>query len=486
MSESRMAPLMTDQPHTSEHLETGHLGRGQLVSLSLASFIPAVGMALVPVLLFSSAGMTSWLSALLGATAVIFVGLSVTRFARRFIASGSLYSYIGEVFGLWAQRLMAAALLAGFLAQVAGISGIVGIFVGSFLASLGLTAALGPWPQIAIYIVAACIAASIAYRGLDTSVRVAVTLAVLSVPLMMLITVASAAHTGLMLEQQLDFGAWSLSGTLQGMASGAAFLVAFESCSSLAAETKDAKRNVPLAVMAVPVVLGALYMVCTVLQIPGLAAASSLLEAGVSPPAALAIQSGLGDQVAIATDAVLAVATFGALIGFINYGARFAMTLGADRLLPKALASVHPRFHSPHIAIIVLTLLGVGGMSVLALIVGDVLAAYNAIATLLVYEWVLPYLLITAGAIVLIVREGGFRPGPIIASALGGIGMGWIFINGLINPPPAPYDSMSWVTFIAIGVLLAVITISRGKKWTGPSRTRPPQQATANETVQKL
>jgi hypothetical protein len=45
--------------------------------------------------------------------------------------------------------------------------------------------------------------------------------------------------------------------------------------------------------------------------------------------------------------------------------------------------------------------------------------------------------------IVLIVREGGFHPGPIVVSALCGIGMEWIFINGLINPPPAPNDSMS-------------------------------------------
>ncbi len=92
-------PTPGGDPTTEAHLETGRLGRASLVSLSLASFFPAVGIALVPLLVFSTAGTNAWQASLLSTIAVVCVGRAVTAFARRYVATGSLYSYIGEVFG---------------------------------------------------------------------------------------------------------------------------------------------------------------------------------------------------------------------------------------------------------------------------------------------------------------------------------------------------------------------------------------------------
>lgn len=445
------------------HLETGHLGRTQLVSLTVASYIPAVGMALVPLLLFLPGGKTAWASALLTALAVICVGLSVISFARRYVGTGSLYSYIGEVFGPWAQKLTAAALVIGMVTQVAGIGAIVGQFTGSFLSGLGMDGALGLTPQIAILVLAIGIAAAVAFRGLDTSVRVAVTLAAMSIPLVLLITVASAAHTGLQLDQQFDFGEFSLTGTMQGVAAGGAFLVGFESCAALAAETKDPKRNVPIAVMAVPVLLGALYLVCTFLQIPGLLASSALLAEGVSAPAALAALSGLAPWIGTVTDLILAIASFGALIAFMNYGSRLVMTLGADGLLPARTAAVHHRYHSPYVSIVLLAVLGAATMSTLILFTGDIFTGYYLNATLVVYSWVLPYLLITAGAIKLARKTKGFVV-MVIVSVIGFAGMAWLYVSSLLYPPPAPLDSVTWVAPVAILLVVALFQVSGRRK----------------------
>ncbi|MDV6286607.1 APC family permease [Rhodococcus jostii] len=447
-------------PEEPKDLQTGHLGRTQLISLSLASFVPAVGMALVPMLMFSAAGVQAWPSALLSMFAVICVGVAVISFARRFVASGSLYSYIGEAFGPWARYLTAAGLFTGFVVQVAAIAGIIGIFTGSFLTSLGIDNALELGPQSIIYVGAIGIGAFVAIRGLDTSVRVAVALAFVSIPLMVLITIASGVHTGLDLSEQLDFSSFSLNGTLQGVAGGAAFLVGFESCTSLAAETRDPKRNVPLAVMSVPVLLGVVYLGCTIIQTPGLAAASDALSDGVSPPAALAVEAGLPSAVATATDLVLAIATFASMIGFLNYGARFAMTLGLDGLLPARSSAIHSRYHSPYIAIGILSVAGFLLMSSLVLVSGTVTTAYNAIATLCVYAWIPPYLLIAAGAIALSLKQGRFSLKIAGAAVLGGVAMGWVYINGIINPPPAPLDAMSWVVVVVIVLMLAIFGLT--------------------------
>jgi len=112
--------------------------------------------------------------------------------------------------------------------------------------------------------------AAIAYCGVETSVRVAVTLAGVSVPVVLLITIASANYTHLHLGSQFHLATGNLSGIFLGVATGSAWLVAFESCAAMAVATKDPQRNVPLAVMAIPVVLGLLYISCTVADVPGL------------------------------------------------------------------------------------------------------------------------------------------------------------------------------------------------------------------------
>ncbi|MFI8975035.1 APC family permease [Nocardia asteroides] len=449
--------------HTDDgsHLESGQLSKRALVSLSLASFFPAVSIALVPFLVFSTAGVMAWQSSLLATVAIVCIGRAVVEFARRYVATGSLYSYIGEVFGPWSRYLTGAALLGGFIVAIGSLTSVTGIFVGSFLYSRGLDNAMNAGPQIIVFACALLFAVAIAFRGLDTSVSIAVALAVLALPLVVIITISSARHTGLDLGEQFSTSGFDIGHTLQGIAVGAAFLIAFESCAALASETRDPRRNVPTAVMAVPVILGGIFPIVTVLQVPGLAAASDQLAAGVSAPAALAVQAGLGTWVATASDLVLALASLASLIGFVNYGARFALTLAEDGLLPASITRVHPRHHSPVVAIAAMAVAGFVLMSGLITWTGDIVSAYAPTATLLVYLWVLPYLLIAAGAIVLTVRARQFRPGLWLAATVGALAMAWTYVNGFLNPAPSPTDSMVWVTILVIVVLLAVFAVNK-------------------------
>ncbi|MEU0265143.1 APC family permease [Nocardioides sp. NPDC006303] len=443
--------------HEVQGLDSGHLTRNQIVGLALASYIPAVGLASVPVLLLGTAGNGSWLGALIAAVATALVGVAIITFARRFVVTGSLYSYIAYAFGPWARALMGAGLLLGYIAQVGAIAFLVGLFGGSFLLSIGVSSGLDVGVQMVIYTISVLIAATIAYRGLDTSVRVAIGLAVISVPLMLLITVAVALKTGVDLSSQLSVEGATSSGIFQGVAAGAAFLVGFESCAALAAETRDPKRSVPIAVMSIPVVLGITYVLATLLQVPGLTAAGDALAAGTSPAAALAGEAGLGTNVAKATDLVLAVATFAALIGFVNFGSRFVATLAADGLLPRWSARTHPRFQSPSNAIVLISVLGLGAILLLvALNTDDIFSVYYSVATIIVYFWVVPYLLICAGAIKLLLGERRLTPVVCVSAAVGAAAMGWLYVNGIVNPPAAPVDAMSWVALIAVAALFVV------------------------------
>jgi amino acid transporter len=448
-------PTDAGQHHEAVGLETGHLKSAQIIALALTSQTPAVALATVPFLLVLTAGNGSWLGALIIAVTTACIGVSVITFARRYVGTGSVYSYMPHVFGAWGRLLVGATLTVGFVALIAGVLLLTGIFAGSFLVTIGLSSGLSAGVIAITSTGAIVIAAALAYRGLDASVRTAVVLTLMTVPIIVLITLAIAMHTGLDLNDQLHLHGASVGGIFQGVAAGAVFVVAFESSAALAAETKAPKRNVPLAVMSIPVVLGAAYLLATLLQVPGLTAATEAINAGLSPAAALAEQAELGDVVVKSIDLVLAVANLASLIAFVNYGSRFVATLATDGLLPSAVAKVHSRFRSPTIAVIVLAAAAQGCLLLLIwLYPNDLLTkVFPSLSTLTVYTWVVPWVLICIGSIVLLVRERRVRPLPVLTALIGAGATLWIYVNAIVNPPPSPVDEMTYVFLVAAGVI---------------------------------
>jgi amino acid transporter len=469
--------------HEAGGLERSHLGAGQITALAIASQTPAVALATVPFLLVVTAGNGSWLGALLAALVTACVGIAVIVFARRYVVTGSLYSYASHVFRPWARLLIGACLLAGYVALLAGVLLLTGTYAGSFLIASGVASGLGPVLMTLLTTAALLVSAGFAYRGLDSSIRTAVILTVVTVPLVLLITVAVAMKTGLHLQEQLTLAGSSASGIFQGIAAATVFLVAFESSAALAAETRDPRHSVPRAVMSVPVVLGVAYLVVTFLQVPGLIATSAVISAGMSPPAALAIEAGLGTTIATATDLVLAIANLSSIIAFLNYGSRFVATLATDGLLPAPLARVHARFKSPTVAVISLAAAAQCSLLLLTwLYPNDLMTkVFPALSTLTVYLWVVPWILTCIGAVILVARQRSRVVGTAFAAFIGVVGMGWIYVNGIINAPPAPADAMSYVFLVVGGLGLLIFAIldrrrrvSANREATTSSRELPP------------
>ena len=45
----------------------------------------------------------------------------------------------------------------------------------------------------------------------------------------------------------------------------------------------------------------------------------------------------------------------------------------------------------------------------------------------------------------------------LLTSLVGSAAMAWLYINGFVNPPPAPADAMSWVFVAATVVACALL-----------------------------
>ncbi len=146
-------------------------------------------------------------------------------------------------------------------------------------------------------------------------------------------------------------------GATGGMAGFMAALVAalwaydgWNDLNMVSGEIRHPERNIPIALIAGVAAVGLLYMLVN-------AAVQYVLPAGTiaaSPrPASDATAAALGALGAGIVSIGMAVSMLVAMNGTVMSGARMPFAMARDRYFFSALAQVHPRFHTPSVAIIV-------------------------------------------------------------------------------------------------------------------------------------
>ena len=120
-------------------------------------------------------------------------------------------------------------------------------------------------------------------------------------------------------------------------------------------EVADPQKNIPRALLLGTVAVGLLYLLTNLAYFYILPAAEVAASDRVAGDVARRLFGPWGGG-AVALAAMISI--FGALNGSILSGARVPFAMARDGLLFSQLAAVHPRFHSPHVAVVVQTLVG--------------------------------------------------------------------------------------------------------------------------------
>ena len=145
---------------------------------------------------------------------------------------------------------------------------------------------------------------------------------------------------------------WSLGSLSQAGVALVASLWAYkgwELVTFVAGEVKDPQRNLPLGlllgiVMILVLYIGANLAYLWVLPIEAIASSKRI--------AADAMQAGVGESAATIIAGVVLVSITGAMNGNILTAPRLFFAMAQDGLFFKRVASVHPRFMTPHVAIL--------------------------------------------------------------------------------------------------------------------------------------
>jgi amino acid transporter len=130
----------------------------------------------------------------------------------------------------------------------------------------------------------------------------------------------------------------------------------FADVSFVAGEVRDPQRTLPRAIVGGTIAIVAIYLAanCAYLFVAPIEriAQSRLIAADTMQ----AIFGGIG---AAAVSIVVMISTLGALIAIVLTSPRIFFAMAEDRLIFTTLARVHPRYHTPHVAIGLAAALGV-------------------------------------------------------------------------------------------------------------------------------
>lgn len=302
-----------------------------------------------------------WLMLLLwtGGGALTLCGaLSIAELAAALPVNGGYYTYIREAWGRRVAFLFGWAQLV--LIRAAALGGVALVFGEYFLRALGVDPlAHGPLVRLAAALAIACASAAniVAVNAGAALVNASST--------------AKFAALGVLVTSALMFGG-AYGGTFGHLAStpGTSITVGgaglglvsvlwaydgFADVSLVAGEVTEPHRTLPRAIVAGTLAITSIYVLANLAYLFVLPAAAI----GRSPlVAADAMSAIFGQTGATLVSLLVAISTFGSLNGQMLAAPRVYFTMAEDGLLWAPLASVHARFQTPYVAILLATGLG--------------------------------------------------------------------------------------------------------------------------------
>lgn len=301
------------------------------------------------------AGIFAWpatIAAQLGAAswvAYVICGLAMCLFVTSFALAGSrvsltggLYAYVEVAFGRY------IGFLAGvlyFLTAILAISGIVELIassVGSFVPIL--SASLGK-PVVILLVLAFLVAINI--RGVRTGARAVEALTIVKLAPLLIFVFAGLFFLH---PHALAWPGWPHGDVLGRSVLQLLFaFVGIEVALVPSGEIKNPSRTVPRSIFTA---LGITTLLYIMIQLVALGVMGNELGRYGDTALAEAAARFLGNAGRLLMLIGLAVSAFGWVASDILSSPRIVYAFGRDRFLPSFFGRIHPRFHTPHVAIV--------------------------------------------------------------------------------------------------------------------------------------
>ncbi len=358
-------PAASTRPDLSRDLGVSH------ASAVVVGTIIGSGIFLVPAEMMQAVGSARlvYLAWIVGGLLSFFGALTYAELGAMKPQAGGEYVYVRDGYGplagfLYGWTWFVIAKPASVATVVTGLVRILGTFpVFSFFSANLISAPIAvTWGQI-VAIAAAILISFLNYLGIKKAGEFQLVFTLLKVAIILGIVVVCFSGAGNVAGRGWSNFAGTFAGAKGGVAGFMAALVAalwaydgWNDLNMVAGEVKRPERSIPIALIAGVATVGALYMLVNAgvqYVLPASAIAAS------PRPASDAVALVMGHMGAGIVSAGMALSMLVTLNGTIMSGARVPFAMARDGYFFRALADVHPRFHTPSVAIVVQAVLSI-------------------------------------------------------------------------------------------------------------------------------
>ncbi|MGA7219812.1 MAG: amino acid permease [Candidatus Sulfotelmatobacter sp.] len=360
-----MPERIASRPELSRELGVSH------ASAVVVGTIIGSGIFLVPAEMMQAVGSAKlvYLAWLVGGLLSFFGALTYAELGAMKPQAGGEYVYVRDAYGpmagfLYAWTWFVIAKPASIATIATGLVRILGTFsVFSFFSDKAISIPFAvTWGQL-VAIAAAILISVLNYLGVKKAGEFQLVFTMLKVVIILGIVVVCFGGAGAVSGRGWSNFVTAFAGAKGGVAGFMAALVAalwaydgWNDLNMIAGEVKQPGRNIPIALIAGVATVGLLY----VLVNAGVQYVLPANAIAASPrPASDAVALVMGRFGASIVSAGMAISMLVTLNGTIMSGARVPYAVARDGYFFSALAEVHPRFHTPSVAILMQAVLSI-------------------------------------------------------------------------------------------------------------------------------
>jgi amino acid transporter len=440
-------------------LKHGALSLPETIGQSIANIAPTLTPALNISVVAGLAGVGSWLAYLIATIGLVFVGACIATLARRHPEAGSYFVYIGRNFGPMTGAMAGWAMILAYLTTAVAVVFGFPIFLGNFLAVFSISLSMPVLVAFAVAFLALVTYA--AYRDIQMSSRVGLVLETISIGIIILITAIVVGKHGTVVDHaQLDIGHLKFGGVMSALTFAVFSFVGFESAATLAKETSNPHRNVPIAVIGSAAVAGIFFVIMSYCMVMGMNDNAGAIGGSASPFADMTAKAGLPWAAGVVYFAAM-ISAFACALACINASSRMLYSMGRYQFLPRSMGRVHDFHRTPHLA--VLASAAITLVLLLLLLPQGLLNGFGLTGTIATYGFVIVYFGVCVTAPVDMYRAGRLQTQHVIYGVLGAALMAFVLFSSVVPYPAYPYNFLPpvFVGFMLLGFLWFAVLKSR-------------------------
>ena len=290
------------------------------------------------------AGNSLWISFVLAAAVSAFTGLSYMELISMFPTTAAEYTYVKKAFRnkLLAFNVGWIEIFADTIAASAVSLGFAGYFHALFGTPIILTA------LVLIFIMSV-----VNFWGIKESSRLNVVFTLVEIAGLVLVVVLALIYGKFGSVNYLEMPR-GVTGTLSGAALIFFAYIGFEDLANISEEVKDARKNVPKALL-ISIIITTVIYVLVGLAVVSLVSWQDL--AASKAPLAFAVSSVLGGPGFWLMSIIALFATANTVLLSLIVSSRMMYGMGRDRSLPEGLSKIHKKRRTPYVAVLVTMIL---------------------------------------------------------------------------------------------------------------------------------